>query len=148
MPCHYKTDQLMMTTSGRRCRAATKLTNSGGALATTAASLGPTSHVLPGSTWRPTHGEMFGLEHQTLWGWLDVLPWPSSPALLHQVSRSYSIRTFTSCRNMWARSTVSCKFAQLWAAWMHVLWYTGRRDLSGVSIYLHEHQMWSLTWVS
>ena len=55
----------LLQVEGPRCRAATKLTDSGGALATKAASLGPTSHVLPGCTWRPTCWEKVGLEHQT-----------------------------------------------------------------------------------
>ena len=64
----------------------------------------------------------------------------------HQVSGSGS--RFTSCHNMWVRSTMSCKFAQLWDAWMHSPWCTGRRDLLDVLVYPHQHHMWSPTLAS
>lgn len=95
-----------------------------------------------------------------LWGWPHVMPVETTcldlPLSFANVGDDFTIKflvqypnvQFTSCHNMWVRSTASCKFSQLWAAWMHVLWYTGRRDLSDASVYLHEHQMLSLTLAS
>jgi len=135
-PCRYKTDRLWRSSGDQSCW------------------FGPLFMFSLPATWTETNG---AAKWPLCWLELDgQIKWPAesthiglSHLLLWLTTSSsrfwFKIQSVTSCHNMWVRSTVSCKFAQFWGAWMQSLWYTGRRDLSDVSVYLHVHQMWSLT---